>query len=208
MISAVVLNYNDYLLTEKYVRRLEQIKEIDHIVVVDNCSHDDSYEQLKALVNDRIDVIRTGSNVGYAGGNNYGITYIVKKFGESGRVLISNPDIEIEDDAIGELSREFERDNTLFAVTGLLHNRYGKVIPSFIWKLPTIPMLFINCSIVLRGVAFKVFSYGTRYDFSGQERLKKELLYGDAIPGCFFMADLKKMRELGLFCPRTFLFFE
>ena len=49
MIGCVVLNYNDAVTTIDFVERIKIMDSIDLIVVIDNCSTDDSYIQLKML---------------------------------------------------------------------------------------------------------------------------------------------------------------
>ena len=46
-ISCIVLNYNDAPTTLHLVMELKELDVLDSIVVVDNCSTDDSWEQLK-----------------------------------------------------------------------------------------------------------------------------------------------------------------
>lgn len=49
-LSAVILNYNDYRHTAEQLQRLLHYEILDDIVLVDNCSTDDSAAQLKALL--------------------------------------------------------------------------------------------------------------------------------------------------------------
>ena len=45
-IACIVLNYKDSKTTEEYVRFAKNLAFYDYIIVVDNCSPDDSYERL------------------------------------------------------------------------------------------------------------------------------------------------------------------
>lgn len=207
MVSMVILNYNDWQLTETYATNIEKMRCVDHVVVVDNCSTDQSFEMLKKIASDKIAVIKTDSNGGYAKGNNFGVDYVINQFGSNGIIIISNPDIEVTEDTIQILVNSMNDDTNLFAVTGLIYNAEDRLSPIFIWNLPTAPMLFINSSTILRNVFFKVFGYGTKIKKSCVD-FTKDCIQCEAIPGCFFVADLKKWKKLGGFCSKTFLFYE
>ena len=73
MVDLVVLNYNDAITVKEYLNKVIQYKSVNHIVVVDNSSSDNSYIQLKQLQSDKVHVIQTMENGGYAKGNNIGI---------------------------------------------------------------------------------------------------------------------------------------
>lgn len=205
--SVIVLNYNDWLLTQNYVKCISNYACVDHVIIVDNCSPDGSYERLKNLVSAKIDVIKTTSNKGYAAGNNEGIRFVLNKYGDCGVVVISNPDIRITQESLSSIIDTFDKDSEQFAATGEVYNLSGKRISLFTWKLPTYGMLLAQNCTVLRVLLKKFFGYGKEYA-NPQKIDKGEFYCGDALPGCFFAADLKKMQELGLFCERTFLYYE
>lgn len=66
MVDLVVLNYNDAITVKEYLNKVIQYKSVNHIVVVDNSSSDNSYIQLKQLQSDKVHVIQTMENGGYA----------------------------------------------------------------------------------------------------------------------------------------------
>ena len=70
IVAFVVLNYNDYAITSDYIKRINHYSVINHIVIVDNFSTDGSFEKLQLLASDKVDVIKTFANEGYASGNN------------------------------------------------------------------------------------------------------------------------------------------
>ena len=206
MVSMVILNYNDWELTAEYSQNISSMKAVDHVVVVDNCSPDGSYEKLKGLSSDKIDVIKTDSNGGYAKGNNCGVRFVIEHYGGKGTVIISNPDIKVEEKAVARMV-EALNNNALFAVSGLVFNANNELIPHFTWRLPTVPKLFVNSCTILRNAMFKAFGYGTKIRKENVD-FNQELIPCEALPGCFFAADVKKWNELGGFCEKTFLFYE
>ena len=96
-IALVVLNYNDKKTTVEFVKKIEQYKSIDKIMIVDNCSTDNSFDEFLNLKDDKIDAIKTEGNRGYAYGNNYGIKHLKEQYDY---IRISNSDIQIEEESI------------------------------------------------------------------------------------------------------------
>lgn len=203
----IVLNYNDAELTVKYVQSIQTYSCVDHIVVVDNLSTDDSFAQLQQLASDKVDVIQAPENRGYASGNNFGLRYLFSKYGCEGYVIISNPDILVEEKTIIRICESFEGHPNQFAATGEIYDLSNHRIPLFIWKVPTAGMLFAFSSVVLRKLMWKVFRYGKQYA-EAELPIVDGNYVGEVLPGCFFMADAKKMCQLGLFSESTFLYYE
>ena len=48
-LGMVIINYNDYSTTKKLLENIVDYSCLDKIVVVDNCSTDDSFKKLKKL---------------------------------------------------------------------------------------------------------------------------------------------------------------
>lgn len=207
MVSILILNYNDKYLTEKYLRKIKNYKCIDFFLVVDNFSSDGSFEYLKKYQSDKIEIIRTEKNIGYANGNNFGLEYLQKKFGTEGIVIISNPDVDISEENIQKIIAPFSQIEGLFASTGQVYTLDGDRIPLYTWKIPSIGMIFVENSTFLKVCCRKLLKYNRRY-FSFDLVEDENYYYGDALPGCFFAADLQKFQQLGYFSKNTFLYFE
>lgn len=54
MTGVCILNYNDAETTLILVEKISNYSIIDHIVIVDNYSTDDSYDRLKSIKNKRL----------------------------------------------------------------------------------------------------------------------------------------------------------
>ena len=81
-IGIVVLNYNNYEETKNCVNSLLKQKDtLIDIVIVDNGSINNSYDELYSAFNKykNIHLILSKENLGYAKGNNLGINYLRKK---------------------------------------------------------------------------------------------------------------------------------
>ena len=88
----LILNYKTYNETIYLIRELlsQDIRE-NFILVVDNCSPNESFIRIKEAfqTEKRIECIRTDENGGYAKGNNYGLRY-AKKYNPKYICIINN----------------------------------------------------------------------------------------------------------------------
>lgn len=120
-ISIVILHYNDFEMTRKYVENLKSLNwgNIAHkFVIVDNGSPDGSGVTLRQnYSNDKeIKLILLDKNLGFAKGNNVGISYSYNDL-KANLVVVSNSDISIKDKDLPEkLVQIYEQ--THFAVYG------------------------------------------------------------------------------------------
>lgn len=90
-VCIVILNYNGYKDTKTCIISLKDINyQNTEIVVVDNASSDNSFENLMACF-PHIKFLRTSSNLGYAGGMNTGAKYALRKGFDL--ILLANNDI-------------------------------------------------------------------------------------------------------------------
>ena len=101
-ICVVILHYNDVELSNKYINNLKQLHWNNishHFIIVDNCSPDGSGVYLKELfdLDNSVTVLLSKDNLGFARGNNIGITYVEEHF-KASLVIVSNSDIIIEDE--------------------------------------------------------------------------------------------------------------
>jgi len=91
----VVLSWNQYDLTAACVRSLMQLDYPNYqIVVVDNNSQDDTVEKLRLEFANRLELIVNAQNLGFAGGNNVGIRYALRR--NVDYVMILNNDTVVD----------------------------------------------------------------------------------------------------------------
>lgn len=148
-VSLNVLNYNTFDKTKVCIDSCLKQKGLAYqVILIDNCSTDDSFSRLKQLYGDKICYLLNDQNYGYAKGNNLGVIYSLKLGFKYSFIL--NSDTELIGDSllselVGIISKE---DNcavlspTIYDVTqnGLdLHSndsfylrllRVGRVIPN------------------------------------------------------------------------------
>lgn len=103
-LAVVILNYNGYDLTIESTNNFRKIGSELNIIIVDNCSKNDSLEKLKGAFSDdkNTHIIANDKNTGYASGNNVGLRYISDNLKQIKAVCISNPDIFVESASVLE----------------------------------------------------------------------------------------------------------
>lgn len=208
-IMALILNYNSCGLTTKCVNKLLDISEDLKILVVDNCSTDNSYEKLSAYFlkdGQRVEIIKTDANLGYANGNNFGMKYIKGHYESIKYVMIMNPDITISKmETVVEL-KEFLKRNEDYAIVScqILFNDMWRGFLDYGWKFP-------SCWNLLWSGTFlgKLFVKNINDRYSEVEIMKSGFsTQVDVVAGCFFMARLSDLEKVGYMDERTFLYYE
>ena len=200
-IGVVVLNYNDWQTTRRFVNHVDNLR-IDSIVIVDNLSKDDSVENLTTLENDKIKLLVAPRNGGYSSGNNIGLRYLIDHE-KIDYVIISNPDIIFYQDFINNAEKFLMKDDDLVSVTGVMKYPSGRYdrhpYLRFVNFYKTLLEFIIPISLLL----FRPFS-------KGKYKVNKnvELQYVDALPGCLFMIKADFIKEIGFFDEGTFLYYE
>lgn len=199
--SLVLLNYNDSETATKFLETIKNYTVIDSVVVIDNNSTDNSYEILKKFASDKIKVIKSNKNGGYAYGNNLGIKCAEKIFNPK-YIIISNPDVFFTEDLIIECIKYLENDKMAAIATGKMfdkNNRESKVmawkIPSF-WRDIQLSLMFAN-----KFYGNKLVSYDKEY-------LNNEKAIVEVVPGSFFVIKSDIMRKINYFDEDTFLYCE
>lgn len=110
-VGIVILNYLNYKDTIECVKSIHDM-EYDYagIVIVDNHSHNESYEVLcREYENqERIKVIQTKKNLGFAKGNNAGIAFAREHFHTDFVFVVNNDTIFLQKDFFDVLLTEYE----------------------------------------------------------------------------------------------------
>ncbi len=112
MVAIILVNYNGADDTIECIKSLKKVKEPEYmIIVVDNCSNDDSIKRLKKeqRYNDFV-LLQASSNAGFSAGNNLGIRYAIGK--EADYYLLLNNDTIVETDFLKNLINGFEASKT------------------------------------------------------------------------------------------------
>ncbi|MFW3587253.1 glycosyltransferase [Vagococcus fluvialis] len=200
----IVLNYNDKETTSDFLKKIMSYESLDKIVVVDNLSSDNSFQELKKFESAKVDVIQTDKNRGYGAGNNFGVKYAEKKYFPT-NIIISNPDIEISDNSIDNMISFLNTNKDSTLVTGLILDKTKNVTNHYAWKLPTYKNFILNLSVILSKLFHKI-KVGNRYSI--KDIKKSDILEVDVVQGCFFIIKAKDFKNVNYFDEETFLYHE
>ncbi len=202
-LAIIILNYNNYLLTENLINNLKSHNIVAEIVIVDNKSPNNSYAELSELYKSENDihVITTEKNLGYSGGNNFGINYICEKNSDINYIAILNPDIEIiSDNIFDNLTSVLNKDDKLAAITAL-------TLLNDVYEFPNSSCFKYNNSLKVNMQNLFLFKNFVNDRYKSLE-CKDNLAYVYKVQGCFFVIKKEIFYELGLFDDRVFLYFE
>lgn len=194
-ISCVILNYNDVSTTIKLVERIKNYTIIDFLVVVDNCSTDDSWSLLQCCKNDKVHVIQSPKNGGYGVGNNLGLHYSSDVLNVD-YSIIANPDVFFDEDCVEKFLKTFLDEQSVAVVSARQSNS-----PDCAWKNCSILQYILATSLFFE-VWLKIRSYPKNY-FKGKDSVPVF-----AVPGSLLMVDLKKMLKYGMYDEEFFLYYE
>ncbi|MBU1110460.1 glycosyltransferase family 2 protein [Patescibacteria group bacterium] len=115
-VTIVILNWNGLQDTRECLRSLEKLNYPQYdIIVVDNDSGQDEAGGLERIFGDKIKIIRNIRNLGYAGGNNTALKYILRKQLARYTLLLNN-DTTVEPNLLLELVQKAEEDNSIGSI--------------------------------------------------------------------------------------------
>lgn len=226
MYSIVIVDYNSIKETMEYINRcIECIFEQEDIrfIVVDNYPESetaniinaDGYKIVLELQsrwrgmnllctkyrNHQVHFLITGRNVGYAKGNNYGIAYS-RTMWKDEYVLITNNDIFFPEKLSLNEIRNFMKKSKEIAIVGPKIMGVDGQVQSPYRRLGAYYMLFWSPFLILLSKLFLIKVHNKALDYDG----KSKKCYW--LSGCFFMADSKKLENVGDFDDGTFLYAE
>lgn len=200
----IVLNYNDFDMTKSFVEQIKKFQIIDKIIVVDNCSTDNSFEILKEMSSNKVDVIRTDANKGYATGNNFGVNYANRNY-KIKNFIISNPDIIVQEVTLINLIKKLNESSDSAAISGQIIKKNGDRFKNSSWRLPTYLDILIESSVFMSKFCNNYLKKGI---YSNSINKNNALEYVDVLSGCFFIIKNTAFEEVGLFSEKTFLYYE
>ena len=192
--GCVILNYNDYETTTKLINTIKDFSALDHIVIVDNNSTNNSYEMLKEYENNKIVVLQSGKNGGYGFGNNVGIKYCNEILG-CDYCLISNPDVVFSNKFVRVLISFMDKNDKCGLVSGIQKGPNASA-----WKETSVVGDVIFNNMLLNKI-FKPRYYPKEY-------FNRSVCKVYAVPGCLFLARIDALYDIGLYDEDFFLFEE
>lgn len=199
-ISCVILNYNDAPTTLEQVERIRGYECLDCIVVVDNCSSDDSVELLEAAADEKVVLLKAERNGGYGAGNNLGIRYS-REVLHMTHVLIANPDTEFSERCVAAMAAVFQKQSRVGVVAASMTDHSDGNQPKA-WPLRP----FVKSLMAAGPVCRRLFKGALYYPKTYFE--KKKAVYVDVVHGSMLMVDAEKMMDCGAYDEEVFLYEE
>lgn len=194
-IACVILNYNDASTTLELLRKIQHYKILNYIVIVDNCSTDDSIEKIQQYVSNNVYLLKSPSNGGYGAGNNIGIRYAYNTL-KSDYVLIANPDVSFEEDCVEKLINVFQENPKVAVASAKQSNS-----PDCAWKNCN-SMQYILATSLFFEVWLRIRCYSSKYF---KEKSQVPVF---AVPGSLLLVDATKMIQFGMYDEEFFLYYE
>ncbi|MDI6720614.1 MAG: glycosyltransferase family 2 protein [Methanomicrobiales archaeon] len=187
LVGVLILNYNNLSDTVETLRSVQSLNyENLKILLVENSTDKEVIERLRAQF-PTIQIIENEKNLGYAGGNNIGIQYLLDN--GSDYILLLNNDVVLEQDALRRLIEAMDKDSSCATCQPLVHYYDDRET---------------------------VWSAGTQM-FLGYPRLylknQKDNIHGVFEPpfglvGCCLLMRVSAIRNVGLFDESLFLMHE
>lgn len=196
-VAIVVLNYLNYRDTIECVDSILKMQyQICGIVVVDNGSYNESYEELKKFykTNSKVWIIASKKNQGYARGNNLGINYARRKLKAAFVLVVNNDTVFIDKEYIKGLLRNYEPG------VGIIGSRI--FLRDGNEQYPMVCYLELR-DAVKRYINMLSRKYGSSFEFASNQGESTIILHGCAL---LFTPDFFKWYT-GFF-DRTFLYGE
>lgn len=196
-IGIVILNYKDFHTVIKLINLIKNYNALDKIVVVDNLSPDDSFDKLKSLKSDKVDVIQSKRNGGYSYGNNFGAFYLIEQY-RIDILFIANPDVIFTENFLKGSIDSLCNEN-IQAISGIMLDGKGNQM-QFSGKIHSYIEDLLDCTILIK----KIFKPTSKKEF----RKENNLIYCEMLPGSLFGIEAKVFKEIYGFDEKVFLFCE
>ena len=193
-IACVIVNYNDSKRTINLASTICSYASINEIIIVDNCSSDNSYSSLVDLKHEKIHLYKSPRNGGYGYGNNYGALK-AKELGAD-YILIANPDVTFNNECVAHMAQSMGK-KSIYAVVGAKEVKMGV----FAYKYTSLLDDILSASLFFNKLLKK--RYYARAFFEN-----KKYAEVDIIPGCLLLVDLSKFFEIGGYDESVFLYEE
>ena len=200
----VILNYRNYADTIECVRSLERTDASDAtIYIIDNDSQNGSEEALRDAFGDRHRVMQSGSNLGYAGGNNVGLRAALDDGCDW--IVILNNDTLVAQDFVATLLDFVQQDETVGVVGAQIEDENGQPDRMAARRIPPLMEIFWNRGIgkiLGRSRALERQAY---YDAPHRWTVPTEV---DIVSGSCMALRAEMLQEIGLLDDATILFWE
>lgn len=191
-----ILNYNDWETCKRLLEKIKEYEVFERIVLVDNCSTDDSFDKMLEYQKNeiaRLDVVKAPTNGGYAKGNNFGLRYAIETYHPE-ILFVANPDVLFEESTVQKMASVFETEPRAGIVAPLVEKGYN------VWNQPGFWGIIEALFLVWFNLHKKIIR---------RRLLKgKEMEEVGVVEGSFFAISTEAFCRVNGFDERTFLYCE
>lgn len=189
-ISIILVNYNGANDTIKCIKSLSKIEYDNYkIIIVDNCSTDNSVEIIRNSLYEKCILIESKYNRGFSSGNNIGINEAIKL--GTDYILLLNNDTEVEPDFINKMIETYEQTENVGIVTCKMKYFDNK---EYIW--------FGGGYFNEKNLRINHEKFRLKDNFNDKIR---EITFAT---GCCMLMSTKIIKEVGLLSEDYFMYFE
>lgn len=190
-VGIVLVNYNTFDDTIECVRSLNNIVYDNKvIVIVDNCSTDNSFMKLKESNSDDFTLVKNSENNGWSGGNNVGIRECLKMNCEY--ILLLNNDTVVEANFLNLLVDYYQSNNNV-----------GIVAPKIMYDEDRNKIWYVGGFINWH--KFLAWNKGNKEIDRGQYN---EIVETEYITGCAMLINKKIIEQCGMLPEEYFMYME
>ena len=195
--ALIILTYNDGERTAELAKKVCSYEVLDHIVLVNNRSTDDTLKLLEEAgkaAPEKISVISAPENGGYAKGNNFGIRYAKEHFNPE-YIFVTNPDTFFTEKTCRSMLRAMKVCPEYGVIAPLVSRGYN------VWDLPgffgVIESLFL--------IAFNLHKRAIKKRLLAS---KHDLVKVGVVEGSFYLISGEAFEKISGLDERTFLYGE
>jgi hypothetical protein len=195
--AIIILNYNSEEDTIRYVNEIKDYSKLSTIIVVDNNSTNNGFEKLESLRNEskKIHVIKTDKNGGYSYGNNFGMRYLDSLNEKYDYIVISNPDVEVKEEAFNACFEELEKNKKIAIVAPKMVDKDGNHLRRSSWKIRKPGIDMVNSTRLNQILFYKIFKNGEYKE----EDFLKDRLEVEVLSGAFFVIKYDVFQKIRIF---------
>lgn len=191
-LAIIIINWNSYEVTRDTLLSLHKTSYKNYdVILVDNHSTDGSLEKLQSEFKEPI-YLKLDQNTGFTGGNNAGMQYAIDQ--KYTYTLLLNNDVEVEPNFLEPLVQKLDQDPQTGAVQPLIYFHHNR---SLIW----------NAGASYNKWLGLIQTKGYNQQDKGQDWIKQAKTT-EWISGCAFLVRTTLLKDLGLFSPKLFIYYE
>lgn len=198
-IGYLILNYKDAKRSVAAARMAAGLDAVKEVLIVDNCSPDDSWGLLQYAAGGKISVLRTEENGGYSYGNNIGVRSLSEKGCDI--IAVANPDVSIAEENLLLLANALS-DPVYAAVSGVEYDAAGQLTQPVLWRLKSYGEDVLTCFPMIYRTVRRLKKQTPVPELTGA------LQQAELLKGSFLVCSAERFLKAGGFDENVFLYCE